>query len=640
MTSSTDPYDRPLAQRLKEALGEVYTIEGEIGRGGMGVVYRARDERLHRRVAIKVLPPELAFQKEIRERFTREAQTAARLSHPHIVPIHDVGEGAGVVYFVMGLVEGESLGARLKRRGSLPMDEVRRIMKETADALSAAHAVSVIHRDIKPDNILLEGTRGRVMVTDFGIAKALSQVSAATLTGIGVAIGTPQYMSPEQAAGEREIDGRSDLYSLGVVAYQMVSGELPFNAPTVAGILMKQITEPAPVLHERKAGVPEDLSLSIARCLEKDPENRWPTADALRRGLESRSVGGYRPTLTGMRAAAPRRTGSTAGTARPRPGSTAERRASPPGSLAPRAPRPVRPAGSIAGGQWTKNERGEWIRAGVGEALPVPDTGEPPIVQKVRAQFARWMAVTGGCFLLNVATGITDGPWFLFVAAGMGFPMLKSYSQLWQSGYSWRDVLNRPPAHDAIQVPGQKGRKHIGPPKQQEYGKHFGKVEQVHRDRQAILALMTKLPEADRKQLPDDVVQTAEDLYSRALDLARTLNEMDQSFGSDTPERVRQKLDLAQLKDQGDERDRHIRLLEQQLKTALDLADRRDKIAGRLESSVLAMQNMRYDLMRLRTAGVGAVLNDLTSATLQARAISRDVDHMIAAVSEVREAMG
>src|SRR6266536_643434 len=147
----TDPADKPLPARLGEALGDAYTIEGEIGRGGMGVVYRARDERLQRRVAIKVLPPELAFQKEIRERFTREAQTAARLSHPHIVPIHDVGEGAGVVYFIMGLVEGESLGSRLKRRGKLPSDEVRRIMKETADALSAAHAVSVIHRDIKPD---------------------------------------------------------------------------------------------------------------------------------------------------------------------------------------------------------------------------------------------------------------------------------------------------------------------------------------------------------------------------------------------------------------------------------------------------------------------------------------------------------
>jgi serine/threonine-protein kinase len=204
----TDAMDKPLVQRLKEALGDTYTIEGEIGGGGMGVVYRARDERLQRRVAIKVLPPELAFQREIRERFTREAQTAARLQHPHIVPIHDVGEGNGLVYFVMGLVEGESLGGRIRRRGKLPPEEARRIMKETADALSAAHAVSVIHRDIKPDNILLEGTRGRVMVTDFGIAKALSTGSGATLTGVGVAIGTPSYMSPEQAAGDCSIRSR------------------------------------------------------------------------------------------------------------------------------------------------------------------------------------------------------------------------------------------------------------------------------------------------------------------------------------------------------------------------------------------------------------------------------------------------
>ena len=243
-----DPSQHSLPMLLKEALGDAYTIEGEIGRGGMGVVYRARDERLQRRVAIKVLPPELAFSSEIRQRFTREAQTAAKLSHPHIVPIHDVGEGHGIVYFVMGLIEGESLAARIRRRGRVPAEETRRIIRETADALSAAHALSVIHRDIKPDNILLEGTRGRVVVTDFGIAKALSATSGATLTSAGMAIGTPSYMSPEQAAGEREIDGRSDLYSVGIVAFQMLSGELPFNAPTVAGILMKQITESAPLL--------------------------------------------------------------------------------------------------------------------------------------------------------------------------------------------------------------------------------------------------------------------------------------------------------------------------------------------------------------------------------------------------------
>ncbi|HEX7918845.1 MAG TPA: serine/threonine-protein kinase, partial [Gemmatimonadales bacterium] len=300
----TDSAQTPLAQRLQEALAGTYTIEGEIGRGGMGVVYRARDERLHRRVAIKVLPPELAFQEEIRARFTREAQTAARLSHPHVVPIYDVGSQGDLVYFIMGYVDGESLGGRIKRRGQLPAEEVRRIMRETADALSAAHALSIIHRDIKPDNILLDGTRGRVMVTDFGIAKALQGGSGATLTSAGVAIGTPSYMSPEQAAGEKEIDGRSDLYSLGIVAYQMCIGQPPFAAPTVAGILMKQITEPAPMVSESRDDIPEDLTLAVARCLEKDPENRWPTADALRRSLESRTAGNYQPTGTGFKAAA------------------------------------------------------------------------------------------------------------------------------------------------------------------------------------------------------------------------------------------------------------------------------------------------------------------------------------------------
>src|SRR5256884_221594 len=192
---SMNDADKALATRLSQALGSSYTLEGEIGRGGMGVVFNARDERLKRQVAIKVLPPELAFREEIRLRFVREAETAARLSHPHIVPIHSVGESPdGLVYFVMAYVDGESLGAKLKRRGRLPPDEARRIMQETADALGAAHAFGIIHRDVKPDNILLEGSRGRVVVTDFGIAKALSSTTGgATLTATGVAIGTPHY---------------------------------------------------------------------------------------------------------------------------------------------------------------------------------------------------------------------------------------------------------------------------------------------------------------------------------------------------------------------------------------------------------------------------------------------------------------
>src|SRR2546430_2155145 len=289
--------DKALAARLAQALGSAYTLEGEIGRGGMGVVFNARDERLKRKVAVKVLPPDLAFREEIRLRFLREAETAARLSHPHIVPIHSVGEGPdGLVYFVMAYIDGEPLGSRLKRRGQLSPEEARRILMETADALGAAHALGIIHRDVKPDNILLEGSRGRVVVTDFGIAKALSSTTGpGTLTATGVAIGTPHYMSPEQAAGDREIDGRSDIYSLGVVAYQTLAGELPFQAPTVPGILMKQITEQAPNLQEKTPTCPDDLSACVMRSLEKEPEARWPTADALRRALQSPRAAPSRP---------------------------------------------------------------------------------------------------------------------------------------------------------------------------------------------------------------------------------------------------------------------------------------------------------------------------------------------------------
>ncbi len=628
----SEPRDKSLASRLSSALGDAYTIEGEVGRGGMGVVYRARDERLQRRVAIKVLPPELAFQNDIRERFTREAQTAARLSHPHIVPIHSVGEGEGLVYFVMGYVDGESVAARIRRRGKLPVEEARRIMKEAADALSAAHALSIIHRDIKPDNILLEGTRGRVMVTDFGIAKALSSTSAATLTGAGVAIGTPAFMSPEQAAGEREIDGRSDLYSLGIVTYQMLTGELPFNAPTVAGILMKQITEVAPNVATKRPDAPEDLALAVSRCLEKDPENRWPSADALRRSLENRSVGNYRPTGTGWKAGR--------GEARPPAGGGESR---PPVTARSRRPLETRP---LAGPRPVPAPRGaaelrSRRRSGADEnQLKVPDTGEPKIVQRVRGQFASWAAVSLGCFGINIATGI-DHPWFLFPTFGMGIGLLRSYAQLWQAGYSWRDVLSRPPAPDAVETTmarGLKGGRVLAAPRQEEFGAHFAAVQQVHGDRQAILKLMEKLPSSERKMLPE-IQQTADALYNRALDLARTLQAMDSNFDAQGPAQIDERIAALGREPDDPERARRLNLLERQRQTIIELQGRRSQVASHLESCVLAMQNMRFDLLRLRSAGVAAVLGDLTQATQQAKALSRDVDNAIAAAGEIREAM-
>ncbi len=637
----TDSAQTPLAQRLQEALAGTYTIEGEIGRGGMGVVYRARDERLHRRVAIKVLPPELAFQEEIRARFTREAQTAARLSHPHVVPIFDVGAAGGdLVYFVMGYVDGESLGGRIMRRGQLPAEEVRRIMKETADALSAAHALSIIHRDIKPDNILLDGTRGRVMVTDFGIAKALQGGSGATLTSAGVAIGTPSYMSPEQAAGEKEIDGRSDLYSLGIVAYQMCIGQPPFSAPTVAGILMKQITEPAPMVSDSRDDIPEDLTLAIARCLEKDPENRWPTADALRRSLESRSAGGYQPTGTGFKAAA-RMTGQPArrdqgnrgstGTRRPstgsaRPGGRALERAVPP-LPAPRGPRAPR----IRDRNFGEEEEKKLVR----------DTGEPMIIQQTREKFAKWAAVTAGLFFVNLYTGLSS-PWFLFPAAAMGYGLLTSYSKLWQSGYSWRDVLARPPAHDALEAKaigkGGKLPRVVPAPAAKEFGGQWSKVHHAHADRTAIYALLDKLSPEDAKQLPD-VAQTVDGLYQRATDLGKTLAAMEVNLATGEVPRIEQRMQMLRQEPASEDRERREAMLKRQMDTLTEIQKRYDEMRQHFESCVLAIQTMRYDLLRLRSSGIAAVAGELTNATQAAKALSRDVDIAIEAAGEMREAM-
>jgi serine/threonine-protein kinase len=633
--------DQPLPTRLAQALGDAYTIEGEVGRGGMGVVYRARDERLQRRVAIKVLPPELAFQSDIRERFTREAQTAAKLSHPHIVPIHTVGEGFGLVYFVMGYVDGESVASRIRRRGRLPVEETRRIMAESADALGAAHALSIIHRDIKPDNILLEGSRGRVMVTDFGIAKALSGSSGATLTGAGVAIGTPAFMSPEQAAGEREIDGRSDLYSLGIVTFQMLTGELPFNAPTVAGILMKQITEAAPDVRGRRPDVPEDLALAVSRCLEKDPENRWPTADSLRRALENRVVVGYQPTGLGWRAS---RAGTRPGARDPAPpaprGSTASPRRTRPQGVLDRGANDARMAGLDRDQRALARAGPRHPRRQPGGDAAIPDTGEPRIVQQVRGQFASWAAVSLGCFGINVATGL-DTPWFLFPTFGMGIGMLKNYAKLWQSGYSWRDVLTRPPAPDAVETMMTKGAKlprRMPQPTAEEFGAYLPQMLQVQSDRFAIAKLMEKLPASERKMLPE-VQQTVDALCERATDLARTLHAMDSNLDSEGLGSIDQRIAALSREPDDPERARRLNLLQRQRQTILDLQGRRGQVASHLESCVLAMQNVRFDLLRLRSAGVAAVLGDLTQATQQAKALSRDVDNAIAAAGEIREAM-
>ncbi len=607
--------DKSLTTRLTQALGSAYTLDGEIGRGGMGVVFKARDERLKRQVAVKVLPPELAFREEIRLRFVREAETAARLSHPHIVPIHSVGEGPdGLVYFVMAYVDGESLAAKLKRRGRLPSDEARRVMQETADALGAAHALGIIHRDVKPDNILLEGSRGRVVVTDFGIAKALSSTTGgATLTGTGVAIGTPHYMSPEQAAGDREMDGRSDIYSLGVVAYQMLVGELPFHAPTVPGILMKHITERAPMITDKRPELPEDLAACVMRSLEKDPEDRWPTADALRRALEARSATLHQPRRSGPSAPA-------------------------------RAPRPLPPAyRGGPGGAGRALDRGARRVDRTRDRPMLAPSGEPEIVRELRSRFVTWASVCGSLLMIDVATGRHAPSWSLFVAAIWGgTSLVPRYVRLWHAGYSWRDVFARPPAPDAIEARlAAAGSRPVELPRAttDEFGRQAEPVQQARSDRKAILRIVDRLPKSERKLLPD-VVATADALLSRAEDLARTLHAMSGTVDQGALARLEEKIDATKHQRDSAERERQVSLLERQRQALTDLLTRRQLVADQLESCVLAMQNVRFDLLRLRSAGVAVALDDLTRATQQARALSRDVDHAIAAAGEIKEALG
>lgn len=265
----------PLFLSLQEALAGHYALERELGRGGMGVVYLARDVRLDRPVAIKLLPPELAAHDKLRDRFMREARTAARLSHPHIVPIHAVDDVRGFVFYVMSYVDGETLAERVANRGPLPAREASRVLREVAGALSAAHGQGVVHRDVKPGNILLERATGRAMVTDFGIARAADGDE----TAVGELLGTPEYMSPEQAAGEA-VDARSDVYSLGVVAFYMVSGQLPFSASTIQAVLAKQITQLPPPVASAAAGIPRSLANAIDTCLIKDPSRRFQSAEA------------------------------------------------------------------------------------------------------------------------------------------------------------------------------------------------------------------------------------------------------------------------------------------------------------------------------------------------------------------------
>ena len=284
--------------RLSAALAGSYRIERELGAGGMATVYLAEDIKHHRRVAVKVLRPELAATLGS-ERFFREIEVAARLQHPNILPLLDSGEAGGFLYYVMPYVEGESLRDRLAHRGELPIPDAVRVLVEVTDALAHAHAQGVVHRDIKPDNVLMSGRHA--LVTDFGVAKAVTEATGRqSLTTAGVALGTPAYMAPEQAVADPHIDHRVDIYALGVLGYELLTGRAPFRATTAQEMLAAHVMTLPDPLEQYRPGVSPVLAQVVMKCLAKRPADRWQTADELLAQLEPLATpsGGMTPTQT------------------------------------------------------------------------------------------------------------------------------------------------------------------------------------------------------------------------------------------------------------------------------------------------------------------------------------------------------
>ena len=279
------------AGRLSAALADRYRLDRELGAGGMATVYLAHDIKHDRDVAIKVLHPDLGAALG-GERFLSEIRTTARLQHPHILPLLDSGEADGLLYYVMPLVTGETLRARLEREQQLPIDEAVRIARQVADALGYAHAQGVVHRDVKPENILLQD--GHALVADFGIALAVQSAGGQRMTQTGLSLGTPQYMSPEQAMGERTLDARTDVYALGAVTYEMLTGEPPFSGATVQAIVAKVLSaEPQLPTLIRKT-IPPHVEGAVLKALAKLPADRWAKASEFATALaDAGAVTGY-----------------------------------------------------------------------------------------------------------------------------------------------------------------------------------------------------------------------------------------------------------------------------------------------------------------------------------------------------------
>jgi len=668
-----------LRARLVAAVGSRYDIADEIGRGSMGVVFRARDVRLRRAVAIKLLPPELAFRAEVRSRFLREAQTAAQLSHPNVVPIYSVDEVDAMVFFVMALVEGESLGGFLKREGRAPLDFTYRVLRDVADALAYAHARSIIHRDIKPDNVLIDRATGRTLVSDFGIARAAEGDSRLTATGI--AVGTPAYMSPEQAVGEREIDGRSDLYSLGVVGYQMLAGQPPFSATNTPAMLMKHMNEAPRPVRELRPDVPVGLERAIDRAMAKQPDQRWPDATAFRAALADDAPRAA-PATDAAPAPARRAPDARPWPAQPASVHPAMRDALGRGNTTP--PLPPWPGAAAPGGvpsnpaippwmpsswrdvrkQWRgysrdqrrllREQMREQMRAQAHGALVAPAGFDParevPVEYRIRA-FRMHIARVGTSAAVLAGINFFTSPfvpWFLIPAAFMSISVLKRGGSLWADGVRWRDIFGKDARLPASSVRPLDALAIAGAPRDAAMrktatlvpadvlaGPHGASVHRAAEDQVAIVEAIGRLSPTDREMIPD-VAPTVDSLVERVAALAQGLHRLDHDVTPETVARLDQRISAVAAEPETAEREKKLTLLRRQRATLGDLLGRRESLSAQLESASLMLQNIRLDLIALRAAGVQSSIDDVSSATQEARALSRDIGHVLEAAKQVR----
>ena len=657
-----------LGTHVAQVLSANYELESEVGRGGMGIVYCARDKRLKREIAIKVLPPELSFRADIRQRFLREAETAAQLNHPNIVPIYTVEEKDNLVYFVMAYIKGDNLGQRLQQHGPMPPVEVRRVLREVAEALAYAHNRNVIHRDIKPDNIIIDDETGRAMVTDFGIARALTDTGDSRLTATGMAIGTPAYMSPEQSAGDKAIDGRSDLYSLGVVGYQMLCGQTPFVASNTPSMLVKHLSErPIPV-DERWPDLPPDLSRAVMMCLEKDPNDRFPNAGAFAVAL----TGGSMPTLA-TRAST---------TASPREG---------PRDLGQAISQTARDYTDQNVRDYANNRYGRTGQSTYSPSQPTPEElskWNAPQVVSFRRKLAPYLAVNA----ILVPISLFSAHDFIALTVVWTVFLAFRYSKLWAAGYDWRDVFRQPrdrlffdvaaeTIDDARALFNEKKRAEVrararargqglfspspiptmqpfqpyprvggpttslspipagapAPFADSRYGSAIREAEGDHRE---IHRLLLNMPPDDREQIPE-VATSADAVFRKVQQLALSLSDLDRSAGRETAEGVEKEIDTLESQANpleyraSEERVRRLAMLRRQRRALAEIGRKKKESQEKLDHCRQILRSMRLELVRFRTGGLNAQPTGLSMVTQQAQTVVRDLGYLSEANAEL-----